>query len=303
MTRSYAPLLFTLAAIWGASYLFIKVAVDEIEPPALMAARVLIALAVLLPVLMISRGAVPALRELRAAWAPGLVLGVLNAALPFTLIAWGEKHVDSGVAAVANATVPIFIALLAIRFQPSERATGVRLAGIFVGLVGVGVLAGGQPEAGVWPVLGTLAVVGSSLSYAVSGLYAQRRLGEAAGPVLAVASLLGAALVLLPFGLATMPRDAPSWEAAGSVLALAVLGTAAGFLIMFRMLRLFGAARVSLVTYLMPAIAVVYGALLLDEAVTPGVAGGLVLILVGVALGSGGARLPRRALEAPSPQP
>jgi drug/metabolite transporter (DMT)-like permease len=121
--------------------------------------------------------------------------------------------------------------------------------------------------------------------------------------VLATASLLGGALVLLPFGVATAPDTAPGWEAAGSVLALSLLGTSLGFLIMFRMLRLFGAARVSLVTYLMPGIAIFYGALLLDESVTAGVAGGLLLILAGVALGSGAVRIPRRHVEAASPQP
>ena len=97
------------------------------------------------------------------------MLGVVNAAIPFTLIAWGEKHIDSGVAAIANAIVPIFVVLLAIRFRPSERARGLRLAGILLGLVGVGVLAGAHPQGGWWGVAGTLAVVVASVSYAVGG--------------------------------------------------------------------------------------------------------------------------------------
>lgn len=303
MSRSYVPLLFTLAAIWGASYLFIKVAVDEIEPAPMMAARLLIASAVLVPFLFVRSGVRAASRDLLEAWRPGLVLGVLNAAVPFTLIAWGEKHVDSGVAAIANATVPIFVTVLAIRIRPSERPTGLRLGGIALGLVGVAVLAGGQPAVGLWAILGTLAVVVASLSYAGSGLYGQIRVAHASGPVLATASMVAGALVLLPLGAATAPHAVPGWKAIASVLVLALLGTAFAQLILFRMLRLHGASRVSLVTYLMPAMAVFYGAVFLDEHVTAGVLGGLVLILAGVALGSGAARLPRRALEAPTPQP
>ena len=149
MTRSYLPLLFFLAAIWGASYMFIKVAVDEIEPAAMMFVRTAVA-AVLLAAFLAMRDGARALREVRDAWAPGLVLGVVNAALPFTLIAWGEKHIDSGVAAIANASVPIFVVPLAIRLRPSEPVTGVRLAGIVVGPVGVASLSGGRPGPGCW---------------------------------------------------------------------------------------------------------------------------------------------------------
>jgi drug/metabolite transporter (DMT)-like permease len=303
MTRSYAPLLFLLAAIWGASYLFIKVAVDEIEPTTMMLARLAIAAALLFPFLVMRSGAIAAVADLKAAWRPGLVLGVINGALPFTLIAWGEKHIDSGVAAIANASVPIFVTLLAIRLRPSERATGGRLVGILVGLVGVVVLAGGQPDAGWWAVAGTMAIVVASFSYALGQLYGQASVSEVSGPVLATAAMIGGALVLLPFGLATLPDAVPSWEAIASVLALTVLGTAFAQLIFFRLLKLHGASRTSLVTYLMPGMAVIYGAVLLDEHITAGVIGGLVLILGGVALGSGALRLPRRAAAPATPRP
>jgi drug/metabolite transporter (DMT)-like permease len=301
--RSYAVLLVALAAIWGASYLFIKVAVAEIEPAAMMDARLVIASALLVPFLAASLGARTAVTELRRAWRPGLVLGVINAALPFTLIAWGEKHVDSGVAAIANATVPIFVALLAIRVNPTERATGARLAGIVVGLLGVVVLAGGQPQVGLWPILGMLAVVVASLSYAFGGLYGQLRVLHVTGPVLATASMVGGAVVLLPFALASLPDETPGWKALGSVLALGVLGLALGQLMLFRLLRLYGASRTSLVTFLMPAMAVFYGSVFLDERVTAGVIAGLLLVLAGIALGSGALRVPRRAVQPASPQP
>jgi drug/metabolite transporter (DMT)-like permease len=284
MTRAYWPLLLLLAAIWGASYLFIKVAVEDVEPAPMMFFRLALAFLLLLP-LVVARGA---LGELRRSWRAGLVLGIANGAIPFTLIAWGEKHIDSGVAAIANATVPLFVALLLIRFLPSERLSRSRLAGVLLGLAGVAVLTGGQPAAGGWwAVAGTLAVVVASLSYGIAGVYGQVRVQGTSGPVLATASMAGGALALLPIAVFQLPDELPSGKAIGSLLALTVLGTAFAQLILFRMLRLHGSARLSLVTYLMPPVALFYGALLLDEAVRPEAIAGLALILVGVAVGSG----------------
>jgi drug/metabolite transporter (DMT)-like permease len=284
VTRAYWPMLGLLAAVWGASYLFIKVAVDEIEPAAMMFFRMALA-ALLLLVFVAQQGA---LRDVARAWRAGLVLGAINAALPFWLIAWGEQYVDSGVAAIANASVPLFNALLVIRFLPSEKLSGTRLAGVLVGLAGVGVLTGGQPSAGGWwAVAGTLAVVVASLSYAAGGVYGQLRVGAAGGTVLAAASMAGGALVLLPFAVLQLPDEMPGGKAIGSVLALSFAGTALAQLILYRMLRLHGSARLSLVTYLMPPVALFYGALLLDEPVRPEAIAGLGFILAGVFVGSG----------------
>jgi len=294
VSRRYAFLLLVLGAIWGSSYLFIKVGVRDFEPTVLMTLRLLLGGLILLGFLAAKDGGGATLAAVADAWRPGLVVGTINGAVPFTLIAWGETHVDSGVAAIANASVPIFVALLAIKFNPGERATGLKLVGILVGLAGVGILAGVHPEGGGWAVLGTLAVVLASLSYAAGGLYGQRALGHARGPVLATASMLYGGLVLLPFALFQLPGDAPGWKPVASLLGLAVLGTAVAQLILFRMLRLFGAARLSLVTYLIPAFALLYGSLILDEALRPSMLIGLGLILGGVALGSGAWRPLRR---------
>jgi drug/metabolite transporter (DMT)-like permease len=291
MTRAYVPLMLTLSLLWGASYLFIKVAGEEIKPATMMLARVVIAAAVLLGFLA-WRGE---LGGLRRAPLGAYGLGLLNSAVPFTLIAWGELHIDSGVAAIANASVPIFVALLAIPFRPDERSTGARLAGILLGLVGVGVLTGVSPEGGWWGVAGTLAVVVASLSYAAAGLWGQSLIRGVSGPVLSTTALLGAALALLPFGVAQAPNSAPGWKAIACVLALAVLGTAVAQLVWFRLLRRYGSARSSLVTYLLPVTALAYGSVFLDEPLHPSALAGLALILGGVALGSGAVRLPRRA--------
>ena len=283
----YTPSLLALASIWGASYFFIKVGVRDFAPTTLMTLRMWIAAVPLFGLLSVSTGVRLAASDIRAATRDGFVLGIINGAFPFTLIAWGEKHIDSGIAAIANSTVPIFVALLALRFRPTERAAGFRLVGILLGLFGVGVLAGVNPEGGLWAVLGTLAVVLASLSYGAGGLYGQWRTAHASGPVLATASLIWGGLVLFPFGLAQLPDHMPGWKPVGSLLALSLLGTALAQLILFRMLRLYGAARTSLVTYLLPVFALFYGGLILDEPVTAASVGGLVLILVGVALGSG----------------
>jgi drug/metabolite transporter (DMT)-like permease len=289
----YWPNLIVLAALWGASYLFIKVAIEDIEPAPMMAIRLLGAAVPLLAYVVWRLGSATAIGHLRSAWRAALVLGVINAALPFWLIAWGEKHIDSSVAAIAQATVPIFVLLLGLRFLPHERITGSRLVGVAVGFVGVGALAGLNPSGG-WPaVAGTLAVVLSSLSYAGAGVYGQLRVESVPGPVLAAGSMLLGGLILLPFALLQLPDELPSWDSVASIAALTLLGTAVAQLILYRVLRLYGSAKLSLVTYLMPGFAVVYGVLLLDEAVTAGVLLGLVLILLGVAVASGKLRLGR----------
>lgn len=291
----YGPLIFVLAAVWGASYLFIKVAVDDVEPSVLMAVRGFGAGIVLLGYLAWREGGRNAVAQLRAAWFPCLVLGVINAALPFWLVAWGETHIDSSVAGIAQATVPMFNVLLVVRFLPHDRVTPERIAGLALGAFGVAVLTGFHPGGGWWAVAGTLAVVASSLSYASAGVFGQLRIRTVPGPVLATGSMLACGLILAPVAAFQLPERAPSLEGAASLAALTLLGTALAQLILFRVLRLHGSSRLSLVTYLMPPFAVVYGALLLDEPVTAGALGGLALILAGVALASGAVRIPRRA--------
>lgn len=294
MARGYVPLLLALAALWGASYLFIKVAVEEMDPTAMLGFRLTLAAAVLLAVLCGRLGVRRAVAGIRAAGRDAIVLGVMNTAIPFWLIAWGETHIDSGVAAIANSTVPIFVTLLAIRVRPSERATGQRLLGILAGLLGVGLLVGVEPEGGWWGVLGTLAIVGSSLAYASSNLFTQTRLAGSAPDVIAAATVATGAAVTLPIGLARLPAHVPSWKAIGSVVALGVLGTAIAYLVHYRIVGRYGATRASLVTYLLPAFALVYGAMLLGEPLRWPALAGLALILAGVALGSGLLRLPAR---------
>ncbi len=288
-------MVFLLAASWGVSYVFIKVAVEDIEPAPMMATRALLAGLLLFPYLAVTMGSRRAARALRTHWRPAFVLGALNAAVPFWLVAWGEKHIDSSIAGIAQATVAIFTFLLAARFLPHESVGFTRILGVAVGFVGVAVLAGFDPAGGWIAVAGTLAVVLSSLSYAASGVYGQLSVQTVPGPVLATGSMLAGGLILLPLALFQLPTHVPGAEAIGSLLALTILGTTFAQLLLFRLLRLYGSRRVSLVTYLIPGFALFYGAVLLDEPITVAALGGLVLILGGVALASGQQILQSRA--------
>jgi drug/metabolite transporter (DMT)-like permease len=285
--RSYWPLILLLASFWGASYLFIKLAVDDIPPAAMTELRVLIAGILLFGYLASRLGASRAVGDLRAAWKPCLVLGVINAALPMGLVAWGETHIDSSIAGIAQSTVPIFTFLLAARFLPHEPVGPLRVAGVALGFVGVAVLAGFDTSAGFWAIAGTLAVVLSSLSYASGGIYGQLQVHDIAGPVLACGNMLAAALVLLPLAIADPPTHAPDAAAVAGLAGLILIPTFVGQLLLFRVLRLHGSRKLSIVTYLMPAFAVVYGAVLLDEAVTGAMLAGFALIALGATLASG----------------
>jgi drug/metabolite transporter (DMT)-like permease len=265
-----------------------------------MCARAAIAAAILLGYVVHRMGRASALAHLRASWRQWAVLGIVGNAVPFWLVAWGETHVDSGIAAVAQSTVPLFTVLIGLRFLPHEPLTRGRLAGLVLGLVGVAVLTGGHPDGGWWAVAGTLAVVLSSVAYATGGVVGQRSVTATPGPVLATGAMIGAAATLLPLALVQAPTRVPDGDALLSLLALAVVGTGLAQLVMYRLINLVGARKMSLVTYLMPAFALVYGALVLDEPVTVAVLGGLALILTGVALGSGTLRArTRRPAEAP----
>jgi drug/metabolite transporter (DMT)-like permease len=261
--------------------MFIKVGIRDFSPAALVELRLLTAAAVLVPFVASRRG----LRSLRPAARPGAVVGVIGMAVPFLLISWGETHVDSGTAAVATSSVPIFIALLAVWFAPSERTSGLRTVGLVVGLAGVAVVAGVHPQGGRWAIAGALAVVLASLFYAASSLYTQRNLAVGAAE-LAAASVLAGAVVMLPFALARLPQSI-GWKSLASVVVLGAVGTGFAQLIVNRLIGSHGPARAMLINYLIPGFALFYGAVILGEPVTGAKIVGLALILVGVTLASG----------------
>lgn len=301
MSRRYVPLLLVLALIWGSSFMFIEIALDDLSPAATMTGRLLFASAALGALLVARRGLRQAIRCMRDFGRAGLVLGVISTALPFWLIAWGQTRIDSGVAAIGNASMPIFVALLALRFAQHERVTGLRAFGLVLGIVGVGVLVGVDPAGGWAGAVGTLAVILASILYAAGSLYSQDKLGDSSGLLVSTASALWGAVVILPFGIVQGPSGIPGWEAVASVAALGLGGTALGLLMYLRLLEDHGSAKASLVVYLLPVVALFYGAVFLDETVRITSIVGLALILGGVALGSGLVRPLRRQEAVPAP--
>ncbi len=291
MSRSNAALLVVLSAIWGSSFLFIKLGVDELEPTVVALGRLFVGAAILLPIAA-TRGGLGLLRpHLRTV----ATLGLLNNALPFWLFGFAETRISSGLAAVIQAAAPIFTVLLAIRLDPTQRATGTRLAGIAVGFVGVALLVGAQTGG---PVVGAIAVLAASLCYAASALFAGKR-ARTIPPLHLAAGQLGCGLLLMaPFGLLQLPDEAPPAKAVLAIVALGALGSALAYVLYFALIARAGASRAILVTYLVPAFALVYGAVFLDEKVTASAVAGLVLILAGTTLATGVARLRRPRVAA-----
>ena len=280
MHRREVVLLLTLASIWGASFLFIKLGVDEVEPAVVVLGRLVVGVAVLVPVVLL-RGAIP---DMRAMWVPCVVLGALNNAVPYWLIAFAETRIDSGLAAVIQAAAPILTVVLATRIDPSQRVRGLRLVGVAVGFVGVALLVGVQEGS---QLVGALAVLGTATCYAVSVLYAGRTVRSFPPLEVAIGQLGVGMLLALPFGLAQLPSEAPPAKAVGAIVALGALSTGVAYLLYFTLIARAGASRAILVTYLVPAFALFYGTVFLDEPVTVSALAGLVLILGGTALGTG----------------
>jgi drug/metabolite transporter (DMT)-like permease len=277
-------MLLALAAIWGASFMFIKVAVREISPATLIAGRLGLAALTLALLLPFTVGMRDTAQQLRASWRWLVVVALVNTAVPFWLLSWGETRIDSGLASIIQAAVPIFNALIAFVAFQEVRVTGARLVGVGVGFVGVALLVGAQPEG---KMLGALAIVGMALCYGLGGLLAGRHLTPAKPIVVAFATTAISTVVALPAAVVQAPSEAPGWKTIGSVVVLGVPGTALAYLLFFALITGAGAAYASLVTYLIPPIALAYGAVFLDERFGAAAFGGLALILVGVALGTG----------------
>ncbi len=279
-------LLLLLSAIWGSSFLFIKLGVDELEPSVVVLGRLVFGGLVLLP-LLIGRGG---LAPLRGRLVPLVVLGALNNAVPFWLLGFAETRLDSGLTAVIQAAAPIFTVLLASRIDVTQRVGGLRLVGVAVGFVGVALLVGVQRGGDL---VAAVAVLGVALCYAGSVLYAGRTVRDVPPLQLSIGQLACAAVLIAPFGLSQLPDTMPGTETILAVAALGALSSGIAYLLYFAIIASAGASRAILVTYLVPAFALLYGAAFLDEAVTPTALAGLALVLGGTTLATGLARVGR----------
>jgi drug/metabolite transporter (DMT)-like permease len=282
-----------MGLLWGIPYLFIKVAVDDGVPPAFVAwSRVLLAAAILLA-LAWRAGSLGSLRG-KGRWLAAYAF--LEISIPFPMIAVGEQHVSSSLAAILIAAVPLFIALLALRFDPSERATGSRLVGLFVGLGGVVALVGIDVAGRTDELLGAGAIVLAAMGYAAGPMIFKRHLGEFDPRATMGASLAIAAVFLTPFAIAAPPGEMPSGDGLIAIAVLGIFCTAIAFVIFSGLLMEIGAGRAAVITYINPVVAVGLGVAVLGERPGAGAIAGLLLILAGSWLSTGG-RLPplRRA--------
>jgi drug/metabolite transporter (DMT)-like permease len=277
-------LLLVLGALWGSSYLFIKVAVAEIPPLTMVAARLVIGAAILWGLLRLMRKPLP--RD-RATWARYAVMGLLNGALPYSLIFWSEQTISSGLAALLQATMPLFTVLLAHFLARQEKLTLRKVLGVVVGFVGVGLLMLPDLQSGQQAhVLGQAAMVASSLSYAGATLFARSQLRGHAPLASTTGQLTMGALLITPLSLVVEhPLGlSPAPVAIGSLLALTILGTVIAYIIYYALLERTDATFVSTVTYIIPIFGLILGAVVLGEPLTTNLVVSLGLILIGVLL-------------------
>jgi drug/metabolite transporter (DMT)-like permease len=289
MSARHIGLLSALAAIWGGSYLLIKYALEDLSAPMIVWARVAIAAVVLLALIRATMGggAVRSVaHELRDRPRSALLLAMLAVALPFTLITLGELEVPSGLTAVLISPASLFVAMFAPWIDPSERIDRRQAAGMVIGLGGVALVVGVESVQSVGELLGALAMLGAAACYALSSFVVKRRYGHMAAMQTSLVSITVTAVLTFPLAVATLPSALPGARALVSVLVLGAVGTALAFVIFYKLINEVGAGRASLVSYLAPGVALFYGALLLDEAITAAAIAGLVLILGGVAIAS-----------------
>ena len=267
-----------LSVIWGVPYLFIKVAVDDgVSPFFLSWARLVLGAALLFA--LVPRQGLEMLRNGPRLWI--LIYAIVEMVGPFPLIAAGEQHVDSSIAAIVIATVPLIIALFALRFDHTERPTRTRMLGMLIGLAGVMALVGIDLSGETSELLGAGAVMLAAVGYAAGPMIIKRHLLDYDPRATMAASLTVAAVLLTPAGLLTIPGSVPPADAFASLIVLGVLCTATAFVILMVLVSEVGAGRASVITYINPVIALALGVVVLGESPGAGAIAGLLLILAG----------------------
>jgi drug/metabolite transporter (DMT)-like permease len=284
-TRSDWLLLLALGLMWGTSYAFIKLGVETLPTFTLITARLAIGLALLVTVVLVARERLPRSPRVYLHLA---VMAALNIVIPFTLITWAEQSVDSAIAAIINGAVPLLVIVLAALVFPDEPITVNRLVGIIVGYAGVIVLVlpGLTSAGGANDVTGEVALIGSTVAYAVGAVYARRNI-RGLRPMIPAVFQVGFAFVMV--GVLAFLFENPlavAWngEALIAVLWLGILGSGLAYLVMFRLLSRIGATATTQLAYLLPVVGLVTGALMFGESVDARIIGGTALILGGVTL-------------------
>src|SRR5713101_1802852 len=284
MTRKGWLLFTAMSMIWGIPYLFIKIAVRELDPTVVVFARVGIAAAVLLPVAARRR----LLRKLRGGVLAIIALAFVQIVGPFLMISYGEQHIASSLTSLLIAADPLLVALLALRFDPGERVSGLRLVGLLIGMGGVIVLLGLDVGGDKQRLLGAALVLLAAAGYAASALLIKRP-AIAALPRLGVvaAECATATVVLFPLAVTRLPGRIPNPEVIVSLLVLGLICTALAYLIFFALVAEVGASRGTVITYVNPAVSVFLGVTLLGESLNAAIVVGFLLIIVGSWLSTG----------------
>jgi drug/metabolite transporter (DMT)-like permease len=283
MTARSIGVLLLLGSIWGASFLFIKVVVEEISPLALVEGRITFGALAIVAVMFFGRR--HSIRISPRLWAMAAALAVLNNIIPFLLISWGEIHIESGRASVLNSTMPLFTALFASLILVDERMTWLRLSGLLLGFLGVAILAGGDnTDLTRSSVLGQMAVVVAAACYGASAVYIRLLLHSEDPLNLSRLQLVIGALILAPalFAVEGVPDYNLSLEAWLSLITLGVMGTGLAYGAYFWLLGAMGSVRASLVTYVIPIMGLFLGWAVLDESVGINSILGCGLIILGV---------------------
>jgi drug/metabolite transporter (DMT)-like permease len=287
--RRALGLLLILAALWGSSYMFIKIGLeDDLSPAAIVFTRTLLGALALLPFALRRH----AFRGVRPLLPLAVVLAAIQVAAPFLLISYGEQHISSGLAGILVASAPIWTALLAPVFDTSERSSGAALAGIVIGIVGVALIFGVDLGDAGSALGGGLMVLAASAGYAVGAFMVKRSFSALDAIGLVTTTMALSALLSLPVAAATASATAPGGGTIAAMLALGIGGTGIAFAIFYTLIAELGPARASLVAYIAPGFAVVYGVTLQGEDLTVATVVGLVLIV-------GGSWLAGRARKAP----
>src|SRR6266480_4879266 len=285
MSRKGWLLFMAISVFWGIPYLFIKIAVRELDPTVVVFARVGIAAVVLVPVALF-RGT---WQQLRQQWRALIVLSCVQIVGPFLLISLGEQHIASSLTSLLIAADPLLVALFALRFDPGERVTGLRMVGLLIGMGGVVTLLGLDVGGDEQRLLGALFVLLAAAGYAASALLIKRPT-IAALPSLGVVTVMciSATIVLLPLAVTRLPNKVPNLQVIVSLLVLGSICTALAYLLFFSLVAEVGASRGTVITYVNPAVAVLLGVILLGEPLDAVIIVGFLLIIAGSWLSTGG---------------
>ncbi len=283
-TREWTMLL-VLSVLWGGSFFFIDVAVESVAPFTLVLLRVLLGAATLLLVLKVTGQKLPFERRTIG---PFLTLALLNNAVPFSLFAWGQQHIASGLASILNATTPLWAVLVAHVFTGDEKATPLKILGVAVGFSGVALMIGGDALSALGvEIAAQLAMLAAAIAYAFAGVYGRRFKAMGVEPMVTAAGMLTASTVLLTPVMLVLDRPwtlpMPSAATIAAVAGLALVSTSLAYILYFRILASAGATNLLLVTFLIPVSAILMGATILGERLAARHFFGMALIGVGLA--------------------